>query len=1626
MISCFCPHCHAQFAFDDALAGRKARCEQCDTAFIAPAPGSENVVASLFQEPPFPVPMPQPASQPLPSPIAKEKKRRPLLPWLVLLSLAGAGIYYTATRIRTPQTASAQPKGTKPYFTLTCQPPELAQPARRASHFEEALELAKEGKRDIVILQRGSDWNRIGETLYHDIWTQESFARALGDAFVMLTVDRQEAVSAAPLPPMRRDSKGNPMLPEGQPPQKTPVRFLSDLADEKIAPPANDLVSVTTEGKAPFTRRADGAFVVDGTNAPPNPAQDILTLKLKPAREGHLIRLDFLTDPSLPGNGPGRASNGNFALSEIEIAIDAKPVKADTIWASHSEGHWIEAYLIDGITNKTDNGWNSASHQHKRRTVILSLPESVRAGGDIVLRLHAKSPWGQHTPGCMCAAVLADPAIASAVKTVYALRTLQVKNSAFTWQDNTYCPRIALLDSKGCGVACLNNIFLDMSDQKLLEAIQHMRDVRLKRDERWAQADKESGSRRAELLRQGMAMLFTEIGSIVNYGVWKGNGNCYKWVWDEVAKADPKEETWALRWLNTGLDPRCGVAGMEQLGKLMNDGKYQEALDLVDATLADPRFKIFSKDHKQRLLNQKFTACQRWGKGHEEQLVKALRDMVAVDPATYLGLGALGDMVRHWQVPKPRSITYGWGASQVVPGMNRWSFDMGLDLRFDHAGPYKIRIRHNAGKDTVKLLGIRLKNERTGMDLAATTPAAGENEIGPGKVIELAWRLNPETWAPDRKLLMELEVQAEAGKTECGAAFDVEPQLDETEFPGKIPPARDYAALQQELASALLASPEQTSPKNASLLARHELLRACGAEALNRLQNRPGGTTLLEKLFSDPLWIEMLLLGNPPSESYLQTLDNLRLLNRYVDDLDRPIYRRMLTAFALQGGKTLPYRLLTSFQMTQKAHREQRLHPSFDLLDVRSLREAVFIGSPQDFEYLLSARQMIIADSFGACSVWYRMNNDFGTSIHGGGYHEPWNWCWPAWRVAHQVGGVCGTLSTFGSLVTRAHGIPSHTVGQPGHCAYVVRVGQEWPVGNSVTWPTYTGAPGWDGTGYSTFHRLYEPVMAETEKRLAASRLLWLSRLQKEAVTPQLRLPTELGFQRYALPNGTLPDFSKLTPVQEGTSDSFSLDSLAPGANVNVGLVWTGRLEVVTSGPFLVALNADDVARILIDNKEIVRVNCQRLEKELALAQGSHELRVEYVQAGGAYHLAVSITGVSRLADWVNTAERAIAAHPLNYGVWMDYVRMLETVKEVPPQRWRELARRAADTFAVCNEAGWAMVKRCYEKGCAEQSPAQRFDFLLACNQDLVQDRWLRPEGYQIEGFLNWQADCINDPDLAVKLFKRMLALHRSKIPENNWIFGQVMNWGANRFAANKATSAKYASAMEGYFYGPGGTTDKNQMSTTILTNIRKASEAGDMQSYSLWSDMAEKFLPALSLGDIHLNPASAKLHPGISPFPGTLLSKDGMLRSSSACGYDRPRSYRAIVTDSETGGYLDTNHEPKPWAMVQLLGPCEVAGIVLVDRFEYNNPKDQNQETELRWLTPFKVSLSPDGRTWTDVATVTEPSTTKVYRVDCNGRKTTTQYVRVDVLPDPKADPKAQPGRLHLRHFLVYGKKLY
>src|SRR4051812_23686506 len=80
----------------------------------------------------------------------------------------------------------------------------------------------------------------------------------------------------------------------------------------------------------------------------------------------------------------------------------------------------------------------------------------------------------------------------------------------------------------------------------------------------------------------------------------------------------------------------------------------------------------------------------------------------------------------------------------------------------------------------------------------------------------------------------------------------------------------DLAAMQRTLGEPLLAAGAAGlgSPAVQAGLARHEFIRACGADVLAELSKREGGAAFLKAFLSSPAWIDSFLISDPPAVSY--------------------------------------------------------------------------------------------------------------------------------------------------------------------------------------------------------------------------------------------------------------------------------------------------------------------------------------------------------------------------------------------------------------------------------------------------------------------------------------------------------------------------------------------------------------------------------------------------------------------------------------------------------------------------------------------------------------------------------------------------------------------------------------
>ena len=116
----------------------------------------------------------------------------------------------------------------------------------------------------------------------------------------------------------------------------------------------------------------DGAVLAEGKS----PAKDVYTIELSgPVGEWAGIRLEVLSDPSLPAQGPGRAGNGNFVVQRLEAAVEGQPVKWKSASATHSQGGFEIAHLATGDAK----GWAILPAVGKTSQAVLIAQEAIKS-----------------------------------------------------------------------------------------------------------------------------------------------------------------------------------------------------------------------------------------------------------------------------------------------------------------------------------------------------------------------------------------------------------------------------------------------------------------------------------------------------------------------------------------------------------------------------------------------------------------------------------------------------------------------------------------------------------------------------------------------------------------------------------------------------------------------------------------------------------------------------------------------------------------------------------------------------------------------------------------------------------------------------------------------------------------------------------------------------------------------------------------------------------------------------------------------------------------------------------------------------------------------------------------------
>ncbi|MAF65491.1 MAG: discoidin domain-containing protein [Planctomycetota bacterium] len=252
------------------------------------------------------------------------------------------------------------------------------------------------------------------------------------------------------------------------------------------------------------------------------------------------------------------------------------------------------------------------------------------------------------------------------------------------------------------------------------------------------------------------------------------------------------------------------------------------------------------------------------------------------------------------------------------------------------------------------------------------------------------------------------------------------------------------------------------SPADDSLLA-FDLERRAGAVTWSALTADAGGAAFLAELCDDAEWLSDLLDNGPlrRPERVLGFL--LKVWSAERELASHPVERATATAFALATGMTDrdEREMLARYAYYRDSFRAGLLNSDFEGLQTwerRFIARGTQWGrfsSPESLAYLRDRINWPRRQYVSACwQAPYRAHNCLADSVQGAMYYFPFREsfvCDP--QMAIEVGGVCGALSNLGAAAAMANGIPAATMGEPGHCAYTVKVDEStWQPAYSLHW----------------------------------------------------------------------------------------------------------------------------------------------------------------------------------------------------------------------------------------------------------------------------------------------------------------------------------------------------------------------------------------------------------------------------------------------------------------------------------------------------------------------------------------------------------------------------------------------
>lgn len=151
-----------------------------------------------------------------------------------------------------------------------------------------------------------------------------------------------------------------------------------------------------SQAGATFKPQDDGSYLVEGANG----SHDVYSLTANVSLKKLTgLKLEALAHPSMPQNGPGRASNGNFGLSRIRVFVQDKEIQIAKAEADFEQNN-SSLSIASSLDDNEGTGWAVDPQFGKDHAAAFTFAEPIDFEGTAALRIELTFKVnGQHNIG---------------------------------------------------------------------------------------------------------------------------------------------------------------------------------------------------------------------------------------------------------------------------------------------------------------------------------------------------------------------------------------------------------------------------------------------------------------------------------------------------------------------------------------------------------------------------------------------------------------------------------------------------------------------------------------------------------------------------------------------------------------------------------------------------------------------------------------------------------------------------------------------------------------------------------------------------------------------------------------------------------------------------------------------------------------------------------------------------------------------------------------------------------------------------------------------------------------------------------------------------------------------------